>query len=990
MLPCMQSRMADLVCAEYGTPRIAICVAGTSDELARNSTQNAVRSQLLDAIGGNQVTIAVVVNDSSGAEPHDIRTFGLTHAVNVGSNFCATSACADAVRTLEQRDRVSFGMTVYANASVPLKMPARPYCFVEGMAWKAPAGVELLQWTRLANDRGANETSWTRPRTKEEQGRCTSAALAKEVPRRFGSSLGTASFGGAADGAAAEGGAVEGGAATCASPPPRLALCLTGHARTLPSPLSYRTLAGNLIAAFGAATTIFAHIKLGDAQSGVHWPLPKGSSNSKKPEVHTTAADVWSTLSWLGVRPKHARLVKASAAASYPSCNVTYRFSPQFASLRFETYATIMGQLENRKACYDLIVQAEEAEGGRFDHVFITRPDLIWPVATAPHCQWNLSKVLLRADYMMSMPRTMLQRALLDTHTRYHTCQQLWRDGHSVPMDARIRMAEDYFHENLNYVGVEWERLALPNMILRPGLETASASHRGAKSTPTDPPGVSAGPATASGPIVFPGDNCAKDFEDFTTYAHHPFTAGARRTSSSQARHAWKPLCYQLTVRHRCASPLPSAVRVALSAIPMAAASATPQRVPSHVPPADSSSSAVAPSAVLAAPRALAASAKVAIPAVGGWLGVAPPWPGLPYSIWCPDSAARCRRLNVSSEAIRTSCFEPEVETFEVISSLLLHCGQRGSRGREGACAYVDIGCNMGFFAAHAARLGARVRCYEPQDWLTGALRATASTFADFEVHQAAVVPSVPSSPSEESHLELRRNEGYRPCDIGTIGVGTVRVPKVAIQSALAEMGGPTTLLKIDIDSIEGALLHTVTNLVARGEARVDSILVELGCNRFRTQLDPAPRDRPGCHWAGELRQGTGAHLPPSNQRHPRGGDVHDLWRLQQLGYDVYRVNIHVNREVYDWRGVDVNKQPTAAHPAYEPLFSVRAMRKLELLRRHNDSSGYAALIARAQSFLITRVPLAEVRRAQSKDLFFAGIKEGLAALNLHNPALTV
>ena len=24
---------------------------------------------------------------------------------------------------------------------------------------------------------------------------------------------------------------------------------------------------------------------------------------------------------------------------------------------------------------------------------------------------------------------------------------------------------------------------------------------------------------------------------------------------------------------------------------------------------------------------------------------------------------------------------------------------------------------------------------------------------------------------------------------------------------------------------------------------------------------------------------------------------MHDLWRLQQLGYDVYRVNTHVNRE---------------------------------------------------------------------------------------------
>ena len=48
-------------------------------------------------------------------------------------------------------------------------------------------------------------------------------------------------------------------------------------------------------------------------------------------------------------------------------------------------------------------------------------------------------------------------------------------------------------------------------------------------------------------------------------------------------------------------------------------------------------------------------------------------------------------------------------------------------------------------------------------------------------------------------------------------------------------------------------------------------------------------------------------------------------------------------------------------------------MRKLELLKRHNDSSTYGRLVRRAQSFLITRVRLlTEVASAQPFDTEYA------------------
>lgn len=80
-----------------------------------------------------------------------------------------------------------------------------------------------------------------------------------------------------------------------------------------------------------------------------------------------------------------------------------------------------------------------------------------------------------------------------------------------------------------------------------------------------------------------------------------------------------------------------------------------------------------------------------------------------------------------------------------------------------------------------------------------------------------------------------------------------------------------------------------------------------------------------------------------------------------------------VNHEIFDWKGEDVNTRPTATHTSYLPLRNMRAMRKLELLKRHNDSSTYGRLVRRAQSFLITRVRLlTEVASAQPFDTEYA------------------
>ena len=89
------------------------------------------------------------------------------------------------------------------------------------------------------------------------------------------------------------------------------------------------------------------------------------------------------------------------------------------------------------------------------------------------------------------------------------------------------------------------------------------------------------------------------------------------------------------------------------------------------------------------------------------------------------------------------------------------------------------------------------------------------------------------------------------------------------------------------------------------------------------------------------LREGTTritailVELGDDDALHPRGGDVRDLLTLQAMGYDVYRVNIHVGTgEIFDWQGINRNPNARpATRPEWSAMFNVRGIRKLELLR---------------------------------------------------------
>ena len=230
--------------------------------------------------------------------------------------------------------------------------------------------------------------------------------------------------------------------------------------------------------------------------------------------------------------------------------------------------------------------------------------------------------------------------------------------------------------------------------------------------------------------------------------------------------------------------------------------------------------------------------------------------------------------------ATRADCFEPEQVTMEVYVSLLHdRCGEAATAGSvpspplpsSSSCSVVDVGCNMGLFAAFAVSLGAQVQCFEPSGTFAGSLSETAKHYLGrFKYHGSAVVAHADPRPFRDDGL------GYRPCSIGR-PAPLRSCPQVALQDILIEQNH-TTLLKIDTDMNDGRLLHVATDLLTEGRITIDSILVEFGCTHPRLQKGP-------CQW--ETEDGE------ADQREPRGGDVHDLWRLQEMGYDVYRVNTH-------------------------------------------------------------------------------------------------
>ena len=158
----------------------------------------------------------------------------------------------------------------------------------------------------------------------------------------------------------------------------------------------------------------------------------------------------------------------------------------------------------------------------------------------------------------------------------------------------------------------------------------------------------------------------------------------------------------------------------------------------------------------------------------------------------------------------------------------------------------------------------------------------------------------------------------------------------------------------------------------------IESILIDLGDNTGPTA------------WGRERPPNDPRHDGRNSSIHPRGGHVADLYKLHHsLGYDLYRLNSVVGRQIYDWRGHDLNRRKVEEVEGVESLYGVRSIRKLERVLPSLPLAAYTKLVPWGVSFLATRVRLAEPATHHTWDLLpqHSGIGS-LESLNRDNPAV--
>lgn len=210
---------------------------------------------------------------------------------------------------------------------------------------------------------------------------------------------------------------------------PRVATCLVGGARTFTAPLVHQSIRRNFIEAFGGRPShVFAVIKLQDARSDES----RGSANVT--HLDASEAAVHAALDYIGVSPKHARLLvngTGSLTLPTPPCVESYLRGPAADAKRGrfepgtpEQVWSLLGQLEGRALCHSLIEQAEGRNGREYDVVLLTRPDVMWPTPVMPYCMHDLRLPLKKRDWVFVMPRAEARYLMLTLHDRMRTCER--------------------------------------------------------------------------------------------------------------------------------------------------------------------------------------------------------------------------------------------------------------------------------------------------------------------------------------------------------------------------------------------------------------------------------------------------------------------------------------------------------------------------------------------------------------------------------------
>ena len=100
---------------------------------------------------------------------------------------------------------------------------------------------------------------------------------------------------------------------------------------------------------------------------------------------------------------------------------------------------SLIGQLQNRAGCYDLIAAQEQQQGWLYDYILYTCPDVVWYRPVLPWCQWITSHLPREAgrgeskyrfwDHAISMPREIAESVLSAPRRKYYACEAPFSPG---------------------------------------------------------------------------------------------------------------------------------------------------------------------------------------------------------------------------------------------------------------------------------------------------------------------------------------------------------------------------------------------------------------------------------------------------------------------------------------------------------------------------------------------------------------------------------
>ncbi|KAH8043487.1 hypothetical protein JL722_15197 [Aureococcus anophagefferens] len=200
---------------------------------------------------------------------------------------------------------------------------------------------------------------------------------------------------------------------------------------------TFRHTKANFIDAYGGNLTTFAYLKLEDERGSV---LEDGVSAKQGVRVgDTTRADLSSVLYALrhiGVDEARMDLVLGNHSAPAPACG-DYRARHDGLGVRdsLAYYKSLLGQIENRKKCYDMVVAHESLRAS--PRPSYSRPDLAWPFPIVPWCAHNYFTNRKKQDWIWWLTRADAKEALSRPHDDMYGCRRELKDGQTV---------EDYFY----------------------------------------------------------------------------------------------------------------------------------------------------------------------------------------------------------------------------------------------------------------------------------------------------------------------------------------------------------------------------------------------------------------------------------------------------------------------------------------------------------------------------------------------------------------